>query len=266
MLQKNIRHLIFRRNLKNVLQKLQKYYSVYPSKEPRFTIALKLYTDNRNPLIYKIFPIRFCKVRNCHVFDIPKNKFPSHKKIMRFIFIIDNNEAINKSYKTVLFGDDFVNQIDFKLYDKKVERLNKFYNNFEKEKIKNNNNEYKNRFMKKKTYVANDDYDDYDSDEDYIHKNRSVSQSLSKTFRNAFRYGNKTINKKVNKESPKTVTSNLYSDNESSEVSFSKKKNRLKRRHSRSILKIKSRSLTNFFGGKGIDKKKVSFGIVQYSY
>lgn len=262
LLQKNIRNFIYRQKVKKILLKLQKYYSVYPSNEPNFNISLKLFIDNRNPLIYKIFPIRFCKVRKCYVFDIPKNKFPSHKKIMRFIFIIDNNERIDEAYKSVLFGEELVNQIDFKLYDKKIERLSKFYNNIKKGKLKTNNNIInKNRFSKRRSF-AESDYND--SDEDYIQ--RSASQSLSKTFRSAFRYGNKNLNKRDSKESINTLTSNLFSDNESSDISLLKKKNKGKRRHSRSILKKKSRSSTNFFGGQSINKKKVSFGIVQYSY
>ena len=262
LIQKNYKQYLIHKNLTKILSKHNNYYSIYPSKKPKKNISLKLFTDLRNPRIYKILPVRFCKVRNCYAFDIPKNKFPSHKKIMRFIFIIDNFEFIDNEYKIVEFGDEKVNQVDFKLYDKKEEKLNKIYKNIKTFKYyspKKNKFGNKNNLSKFKSF-AESDILNTDSDEDYIKQNQTLSIMITnnnKQFFNSNDYEN---------YSSKTLPSTFLNDTEFREKkNKSKKKNKISR--SRSILKVRSRSQYNFLGDdNNSERKKVSFGIVQFSY
>ena len=73
---------------------------------------------------YTILPIYFCYLRNCYVFDIPKNKFLSYKKIFLFNFIINNKDILDNNFNTIKFGNINVNEVDFVKYDKKEKLLN----------------------------------------------------------------------------------------------------------------------------------------------
>ena len=118
LIQEYFKLFLLRKDLYSLAKKHKDYFSVYPTFLPKKKfekISIKIFTDLSNPKKYTILPVRFCLLRNCYVFDIPKNKFPENKKLMRFIFLIDNNkEIIDKKYKKVLFGNDYVNEIDFK--------------------------------------------------------------------------------------------------------------------------------------------------------
>ena len=262
LLQKNYRLHLIHKNLKQILIKHNDNYSIYPSKKPKKHISLKLFTDLRNCRIYKILPVRFCKTRNCYVFDIPKNKFPSHKKIMRFNFIIDNFEYLDPDYKIVEFGDEKVNQVDFKLFDKKEEKLKNYYENIKtlnyyspkKNKFSNRNN-----LMKFKSF-AESDICNTDSEDDYIKQNQTLAQMINNNYKQAF----KNNNNNSDSYSSKTLPSTFLSETENYEKKKSKKKNKVTR--SGSILKVRSRSQYNNNGDDNIQKKKVSFGIVQFSY
>ena len=118
IIQENYKLFVVRKDLYSLAKKHKDYYSVYPSflsNKSSEKISIKIFTDLTNPKKYTILPVRFCLLRNCHVFDIPKKIFPGSKKIMKFIFLTENKkEIIDKKYKSVLFGKDYVNEIDFK--------------------------------------------------------------------------------------------------------------------------------------------------------
>ena len=265
LIQKNYRHHLIQKNLSKILEKHNNNYSVYPSKKPKETISIKLFTDLRNARMYKILPVHFCKVRNCYVFDIPKNKFPSHKKIMRFNFIIDNFEYLDSDYKIVEFGDEKVNQVDFKLFDKKDEKLSKLYENIKTLNIytqKKNKFSNRNNLMKFKSF-AESDICNTDSDDDYLSSNRTLSQMITNNYKQAFKNNN---NNYYNESySSKTLPSTFFIETEIHEKkNRSKKKNKIAR--TGSILKLRSRSQYNGSVDENLEKKKVSFGIVQFSY
>lgn len=100
-------------------------YSIYPSflsenNNKKNNIKIKLYNDLLEDDYY-ILPLKYCNFRNCYVFDIPKNHFNSKSdKIIHFNFISNNNRVItDPNYDKILIADTYVNQIDFKKYDKK---------------------------------------------------------------------------------------------------------------------------------------------------
>lgn len=119
IIQENYKIYLMKKDLYALAKKHVNYYSVYPSffSEKEYTkknkVDIKIYTDLRNYEKYRILPVRFCFLRNCYVFDIPKSKFPYSKKIMRFNFIINEKIIIEPSYKIIKIGEDFVNEIDF---------------------------------------------------------------------------------------------------------------------------------------------------------
>lgn len=99
-------------------KKLQKYYSIYPSKKYFNRIMIKLFTDGRDPRNFQTCPVKFCTIRNCYIFDIPKSKFVSREKILLFNFIIDNKIEVDDNYDKVLLGSSYVNKIDFRKQDR----------------------------------------------------------------------------------------------------------------------------------------------------
>ena len=120
LIQKNFKRHFYLNNLLFLAAKHKEFYSVYPSKKIFTDIKIKLFTDLRNPVKFKILPVKFCPIRNTYVFDISKSKFLKNKKIMRFNFVIDGKITIDSTYDYVVFGDSYVNQIDFKVVDNKI--------------------------------------------------------------------------------------------------------------------------------------------------
>ena len=119
IIQENYITYLLRKDLFSLAKKHKYYYSIYPSfineNNNQQNFNIKIYTDLTNSKKYTILPLRFCLIRNCYVFDIPKNKFPDYKKIMRFNFVSEKDDRIiDPNYKKVIFGGKYVNEIDFK--------------------------------------------------------------------------------------------------------------------------------------------------------
>ena len=87
-IQECFRQFLLRKRLVSYAKKHTKYYSVYPSRTNFNKISIKLYTNLKDPSQCVELPVRFCNKRNCYIFDIPKAKFPSKKKIYVFYFCI----------------------------------------------------------------------------------------------------------------------------------------------------------------------------------
>ena len=236
------------------------YYSIYPSflsekNKNKKDLKIKLFTDLSSPNNYSILPVRFCPLRNCHVFDIPKKKFLSHKKIMNFNFLNHNKVVIDPKYKIVLFGEDYVNQIDFKKFDKKE----KFKNNYFKitlNKIESSGTES----------GESNSYSDYEDDskekkEKNLNENLDINDCLNHNIINF----NKNYNNKLEND---CVLSNTLSN--STKDSFSLNSpifKKCKKKRSKSILKNKNGSKSkNKYREKSSNSKRVSFGFSQISF
>jgi hypothetical protein len=68
-------------------------------------------------------PLHFCQIRKSFVIDIPKNKFYTKKKLLRFNFIYKNKIFFDDNYDQVLFFNEKVHQVDLSIYDKKQKSL-----------------------------------------------------------------------------------------------------------------------------------------------
>ena len=123
------------------------YYSIYPSFlsdndknsncNYKYNIKIKLYNNIKSFDDYSILPVKYCTFRNCYVFDIPKNKYNcKNSKILYFNFITNNNKVIiDPKYKATLLGDNYINQIDIRDYERNC-GLKKVYFNCNSQKSK----------------------------------------------------------------------------------------------------------------------------------
>ena len=239
---------------------MKDYYSIYPKYNHNIKkISIKLFLNMKNPEIFKIFPINFCKIRNCYVFDIKKSKFPFSKKLLRFNFIINNEIVLISPYKTILFGDNYVNQVDFNDYGK----------NFPKQRKKIvKYNLIKSRNKKEKTIES-----DIDSDSDFACINLQrppafdfhIYKSLDNTSFKKYKKYSKQQKKMNLAQSQKSITmkSTFMSENDTLE-DINSSKPKLKR--IRSILKMSKRDANFLSRSTDCLMKKVSFGVVKYSY
>ena len=200
-------------------------YSIYPSINDISKIFIKIYTSIWNTFDYKILPLRFCPIRKSFVIDIPKNKFYNCSKLLHFNFIYKDENYFDENYKKVFFIDDYVHELDLNNYDK---RQQIFENKF---------NEIINKINSKNKIEDSSFEEDEETDE--------YSDLKPNTFKSA-----------DIKESQLT-TKCLKEKRFESFDSFNKK-------NITSILKN--------FGGKRrnakkltlIDKRKVSFGTIEY--
>lgn len=284
IIQKKYKKYVSVKNLFNLSLKHKKFYSVYPSKENFSSISIKIFTDLRNPTKFKILPLKFCSIRNTYVFDIPKSKFTKNKKIMRFNFIIDDEVTVDTSYDYVLFGDCYVNQIDFKEYDNKIENNFKKFDESLKEKSRKN-------LRNKKKYLKDDDENNFvilsheksklsfdgDSDEDFACINLPTPVYVKKTVRQMYKTNltKKNLSKSnefisiTTNESTFTLQNMIFSENEGNDNKRSGSK-KTKKVRTNSILKKRNESRESGLNylSKSSDSilKKVSFGTVKYSY
>jgi hypothetical protein len=230
------------------------YYSIYPSflseKNKNKKIKIKIYTDLSSPDNYTILPLRYCLLRNCHVFDIPKNKFPANKKIMNFNFLTNSNKVIiDPKYKVVLFGNDYVNQIDFKTFDRKETSKN----NYIKLSLKNENSG--------SDSGESDCYSDKENEnDDDSEKQKDLNENFNDDLNHNFIYLNKN---------GKLENSNTMS-NSTKDSFISPKKKCKKKKRSKSILKNKNGRRNSIVKDpqikRTITNKRVSFGSSQISF
>lgn len=158
LIQMQFKNYLMRKDLYALAKNHRNYYSIYPtvSIDDSFNddplVEIKLYLDLNNSKVYKVLPVRFCLLRNCFVFDIHKVKFSNSKKLMRFNFIINGKTFIDPNYKSVIFENKYVNEIDFNKFETKKKDnkkicknkiINVIYNSKDKNKININYNKNK---------------------------------------------------------------------------------------------------------------------------
>ena len=253
-IQNKFKTFIMKKDLIALAKKHRFYYSIYPSflseKNKNKKIKIKIYTDLSSPDNYTILPLRYCLLRNCHVFDIPKNKFPANKKIMNFNFLTNSNKVIiDPKYKVVLFGNDYVNQIDFKTFDRKETSKN----NYIKLSLKNENSG--------SDSGESDCYSDKENEnDDDSEKQKDLNENFNDDLNHNFIYLNKN---------GKLENSNTMS-NSTKDSFISPKKKCKKKKRSKSILKNKNGRRNSLVNDPQIKRtmtnKKVSFGSSQISF
>ena len=253
-IQNKFKTFIMKKDLIALAKKHRFYYSIYPSflseKNKNKKIKIKIYTDLSSPDNYTILPLRYCLLRNCHVFDIPKNKFPANKKIMNFNFLTNSNKVIiDPKYKVVLFGNDYVNQIDFKTFDRKETSKN----NYIKLSLKNENSGSDSG--ESVCYSDKENENDDDSE-----KQKDLNENFNDDLNHNFIYLNKN---------GKLENSNTMS-NSTKDSFISPKKKCKKKKRSKSILKNKNGRRNSIVKDpqikRTITNKRVSFGSSQISF
>ena len=253
-IQNKFKTFIMKKDLIALAKKHKFYYSIYPSflseKNKNKKIKIKIYTDLSSPDNYTILPLRYCLLRNCHVFDIPKNKFPANKKIMNFNFLTNSNKVIiDQKYKVVLFGNDYVNQIDFKTFDRKESSKN----NYIKLSLKNESSG--------SDSGESDCYSDKENEnDDDSEKQKDLNENFNDDLNHNFIYLNKN---------GKLENSNTMS-NSTKDSFISPKKKCKKKKRSKSILKNKNGRRNSIVKDpqikRTITNKRVSFGSSQISF
>ena len=238
-------YLNFKRfaTLKKLINKVKNCYSISPSINNVSNILIKVFYNQRNYNKFKIFNLNFCPIRKKFVFDIPKKKFIKSNKIFRFVFLINNKIFIDKHYKCILINGIIMNTINFKEIDEKIKFLNKTI--YKEIILKNMLNQMK---------LISSDSTNFDSEEDNNNNNENYLLNYKNNFhllykKNPKNNKKKLINDLINKNNNNKITifNEKNSDNESS---LSPK----------SILKTKKNNINKN------NKRKVSFGKVQFSY
>ena len=251
-IQKQFRSSMKRKIVASLAKKSKSFYSIYPSflakpnVKHKNDVKIKIFKDLKSPNKYSIQPVKFCPVRNCHVFDIPKNKIHSDNKLMNFIFLSHNGKMIiDPNYKIVQFGDEYVNQIDFKKLDKTENNSNYLNLSFDEKESSNNNSD---------SFSASEDNEvNSESEKD---ENLGIKNCLTFSVMNMTRCNNSKLD----------LLSNANSTKDSIRMN-SPGHRKIKRKRTKSILKNKNGSKSNPKHNKNRRlKKRVSFGSSQISF
>lgn len=264
-----------KRDLFALAKKHKLYYSLYPSfpsekSKKKNNIKIKIYTDLSSPDNFSILPVRFCPFRNCYVFDIPKKKFPSYKKIMNFNFITNNNKVkIDKKYKVVLFGNEKVNQIDFRKFDKKESSKNNYHKlAMNKEDSSESESSDSDSYSDSQNENDNDNDNENENDEEDSEKKQELNENLdiNDFLNHNITNLNKNYSSKIENE---LILSNTMSNSTKDSISLnSPTKKCKKKKRSKSILKNGGRnSITKDRQIRRTStNKRVSFGASQISF
>ncbi len=180
---------------------------------------------------------------------------------MNFNFITHNNKVkIDKKYKVVLFGNEKVNQIDFKKFDKKENSKN----NYHKLSI-NKDNSSESESSDSESYSDSDSENDEEDSEKKqdLNENLDINDFLNHNIKNL----NKNYTSKIENE---LILSNTMSNSTKDSITFnSPSKKFKKKKRSKSILKnggrnsiIKDRQIRR----TSTANKRVSFGSSQISF
>ena len=258
IIQKYYKISLVRRDLFALAKKHLNYYSVFPSKTNFKKISIKLYTNLKDPNKYAILPVRHCPIRNYYIFDIPKKKFPSKKKLMYFSFIIDEYKIVDPSYGYKTFGQEYINFVDFNIIEKRQQKLLKKYSEI------SNNTIWINGVTPYGEIGESNENSSYSHISNVFNfENRNLSSSLNHSM--------SKFTKNFNKNNNYNEHDNLINTTNESSMNFDClsisvnencfRNNRMKR--NKSILKEHKRDLSL---SSSSSKKIVSFGNVQFSY
>ena len=250
IIQKNFRISYIKHRLLTTAHKHSEYYSIYPSFDTNDSndISLKLFLNLKDPEKFRILPCRFCPIRNCFSFDIPKNKFPGKKKNMYFNFIKNNKILVDDSYNNIKFGGEVVNQIDFNLYEKQNKKLDEICNEIIKQ-------------------IKELDCSNSDSEIIYDIENKTYEEEFSKLISPISpQKFNKHVSMKNTLEQSYTTTASSFTANLLGESM----QRPLKIKRSKSILKNKKLKMNKKCFDRSestkVIMKRVSFGMVKFSY
>ena len=154
-------------------------YTVYLTSKCMTKAFIKIFYDERNKNKFKIKKLHFCPIRKCFVFDVPKNKFYTKRKVMHFIFLNrDKKEFYDENYEKVYFFNECVHRVDFSYIDKNQKKLEE---NSKKEKEKENS---------KNSDINNTSTED---EKDYSEK-KTLTPTINKSFKFKFASKAKDIN------------------------------------------------------------------------
>ena len=159
-------------------------YTLYLEPKGKTKVFIKVYCDESNKDAFKICKMDFCPIRKCFVFDIPKNKFFTHKKIMHFIFLNRNKEPFyDDNYEKAFFFNEYIHTVDFSVIDKNQKILEET-----KKKEKNYSKNYKHTHNDINTLSTEDE------------KDNSENLALTPTPENSikFKFDAKNINANEN--------------------------------------------------------------------
>ena len=157
-------------------------YTLYLEPKGKTKVFIKVYCDESNKDAFKICKMDFCPIRKCFVFDIPKNKFFTHKKIMHFIFLNRNKEPFyDDNYEKAFFFNEYIHIVDFSVIDKNQKIL---------EETK----------KKEKNYLKNYKHTDINTLSTEDEKDNSENLALTPTPENSiqFKFDAKNINANEN--------------------------------------------------------------------
>lgn len=185
---------------------------------------------------------------------------------MNFNFITNNNKVkIDKKYKVVLFGNEKVNQIDFKKFDKKENSKNNYHKlNKEdsSESESSDSNSYSNSENENNNNENSNDEEDSDKKQD-LNENLDINDFLNHNIIDLNL--NKNYSNKIENELVLSNTMSISTKDSNCLNSPSKKFKKKKR--SKSILKNGGRnSVTKDRQIRRASTKRVSFGASQISF
>ena len=263
-IQKNYLSHLVSLNYKQISKKIKNVYSLYVELFPHYksNIELLIYPQPQNMRYTKLYQMHYCPLRKLYACDIPKNvfqRFPSilnntNNKKLRFNFRINGNIFIDPSYQLVNIDNHYINQIDFAEID---------------ERIQNNKKVFQKHFLLRKNITC-----EYKVIKN-INKHDELYKNLSFDSENEDEYSGLKLQKTGINDDTKSKISTDYSDIgiDKHEIKRSRKRfvtdsivmnSNIKRK---SILKETRRMSGTLSCNERISKqRKVSFGIVQFSY
>ena len=106
-------------NVHKLAHHLTGCYTITTESKGMTKVFIKIFYDEEDKGHFKTLPLHFCPIRKIFACDIPKNKFYTSKKKMRFVFLNKNDEEFfDDNYKKVFFYNKYVHEIDFSSFDK----------------------------------------------------------------------------------------------------------------------------------------------------
>ena len=265
-IQKNYLSHLVSLNYKQISNKIKNVYSLYTELFPhcKSKIELLIYPQPQNVCCTKLYRMHYCPLRKLYTFDIPKNvfqRFPSilnntNNKKLRFNFRVNGNIFIDPNYQIINIDNHYINQIDFAEVD---------------ERIQSNKKDFQKHFLRNKMtcrykLIENINKPTYSNE---LYKNLSFESEDEDEYRGL------KLKKTVMNDDTKSKLSTDYSDigNENCEIKRNRKRFVTDGIVINSILKIKSilketRRMSGTLSCKErlSKQRKVSFGIVQFSY
>ena len=121
---KYIKEFLYRKKIRELIQRNKDYYIIFPGEKLQnlSNLKIKFFFESKKP---KIYPLKFCPYRKLYYFEF--KRIIIRKLLYKFYFIFNGCKMIDINYKILNTKDGYINVINIKDLQENEYKLENIY-------------------------------------------------------------------------------------------------------------------------------------------